>query len=330
MTDEMIPYRFPSADDLKEMERDLIQRLGTLAPAGMNLDLGGSVGSYHNAQALMVCGEWYPTITTACVVHGVELATFLYRRTAGWTVEQALGREPPPERRDLELFEVKGVRCRGRAALAEAFGLKRATVVSRLKRGWTVEQAVGFVPPPARRRGTRGCRRTIDTHALSQQCGVPQSTLRHRIFQQGLSVAEAQYSGKRNGGHAVRFDHAGRRYSFRSLRQAAAYFGVVYVTVKRRLANGASIKQALGLLPLLSRRRHLAADAKQSRPRAKPITFLGAQYPSISDAARAQGCVTQQDINWFVGVVRDGLPEDEIVLRVRARLGFGSKNKWKP
>lgn len=320
MYEDMTPYCFHSAEELIAMERELIRSLGTLAPDGMNLDPGGSLGSHHNAKPVYANGKRYETTLEACEENGVNIATYLYRVKHGWSIEAALGNEPPPERTDLELFVVQGRRHRGRAALAEAHGLKRATVVSRLAKGWTPEQAVGVASPPKRQCAGRQRFQGVDTFALSRKCGIAESTLRHRIYQQGMSLEEALLPGKRNGGYPVCFTHKGKSYSFASLRQAAAYFGVNYSTVKRRLRNGATIKQALGLVPLPSRRRHLPSGAKQSSPRATPTTFQGVPYLSVSDAARGQGCVSQQDINWFIGLVRAGKQEVEILRRIGERL----------
>jgi len=111
------PYKCHDNEELRAMERQLIKQHNTISPAGFNLDRGGSLGSLFNAKPITVNGQRFETTNEACTAFNVERAVFNHRCRAGWTIKQALGIDPTPERTDLELFVVEGQRVRGRELL---------------------------------------------------------------------------------------------------------------------------------------------------------------------------------------------------------------------
>ncbi len=301
---------------LAALERYYILHHRSLAPHGMNLDPGGSLGCLLNRKSLVANGVRYGSILEACLAHRVSPSLYHARRRLGYSVAQALGIEPAPARTDLERFTIDGIEYFGKGALAKAFGVNRATVVTRLRNSWTPRQAVGLDPSPE---PTRSARRLPGMAALSRKSGVPLSTIRHRVLMQKMSVYKALRLGKQNGGYAVAFTHRGRKYGYPSRRSAAAAWGVKYVTLKRRLAQGATIKQALEVEPLPSRRRRRPRCVAKAR--AKPCVFGGRSYPSRSALARALGCEKQCDINWAIGLIRQAKTEEEVRRLVTERLG---------
>ena len=98
-------------------------------------------------------GMTYASLSALAREKGLRATTLHRRLGLGWTLEQAVGDEPPPPRRKGirigKQVEYKGRTYPSTASLADEFGVAAATLAARLKRGWTMEQAVGDAPPPA-------------------------------------------------------------------------------------------------------------------------------------------------------------------------------------
>ncbi len=87
----------------------------------------------------------------------------------GWTIEQALGIEPPPPKGPPNhSSEIAFTFCRQRYrydSIADAcreHGLQQGTVACRLRSGWSPEQALGLEPPPSRKGKSRWAKRKME------------------------------------------------------------------------------------------------------------------------------------------------------------------------
>lgn len=65
----------------------------------------------------------------------------------GWSIEQALGIIPPPPRRahNSLIIEVDGIKFQSRSHCANYFGVDQRLVFTRLKRGWSLKEALNLV-----------------------------------------------------------------------------------------------------------------------------------------------------------------------------------------
>lgn len=92
---------------------------------------------------------------------GISIPTFQARIQRGWTVDEATGLVPAPRKTGRPAAAMGGKVLHrtsdGRPAVevAKAQGIAHHTWKARLRIGWTVDQAVGLVPPPNRPRGRK-------------------------------------------------------------------------------------------------------------------------------------------------------------------------------
>jgi hypothetical protein len=106
-------------------------------------------------KAISVGGSDYVSIADACRQLGKKESSVASRLSHGWTLEQAFGLGPAPApsgEKNGGALTVDGVAYSSRAKAAKAHGLDPRIVHKRLmKFGWTLDQAFGLSPPPARR-----------------------------------------------------------------------------------------------------------------------------------------------------------------------------------
>ena len=194
-------------DELNRLERYWIRKLETMAPAGYNISRGGS--GKNSGQPVTVNGITYESVSDAAREHDLKDRLVLDRLRYGWTIEQALDLELPPESHKYSgrsiLVNTKSgpIEFDSIGELARHFGLPVQRVMQRLvKLDWTPEQAVDLEAPE---------RWTHPDHALE------------------LSIY-------------------GETHHFASGQEAAEQYGIKrWSTVKRRINKGWRIEQALGL-----------------------------------------------------------------------------------
>lgn len=105
-----------------------------------------------------VDGLKFDSIKDACEHFGLDADLITTRIHRGETVQQAFGSERRGRRRSslAKEFHYKGVDYPTGTALATAYSLDWRVVSRRLKKKWTVAQAVGDDPPPPRNRDNDG------------------------------------------------------------------------------------------------------------------------------------------------------------------------------
>ena len=110
----------------------------------------------------------FRTISDAARESGLTLNRVSGRiNNLGWTIEQALGIEPPPPKGRPNNASEVAFKFRGRqyeyVSITEAarkHGLQQRTVSMRLRSGWSPQQALGLEPPPSRKGKSRWAKRS--------------------------------------------------------------------------------------------------------------------------------------------------------------------------
>lgn len=109
-------------------------------------------------------GKVYPTMASLAAAFGMPTTRLYGRLEKGWSLEEALEvvkrkRQPTPG----EPVEYRGTTYASISALAVAFGQSPNNVAARLRRGWSVAQAVGDEEPPLRPLRGRRKRTSVKT-----------------------------------------------------------------------------------------------------------------------------------------------------------------------
>lgn len=228
--------------ELNKLERYWIKKLNTIAPNGYNLNRGGS--GVSKGQPVTIDGVNYRSISDAARGYSFEDRLVLDRVRRGWSIEQALELELPPDshkyagRTIMVQIEGKDITFESIAELARYFNLSTAVVLQRLvKLNWTPEQAVGLTPPK---------KWVHPNHALS------------------LIIN-------------------GELQKFRSKADVAKQYGFKrWTTIESRVRRGWTLEQALGI-DLLPKNKF---ETKQVQV---IIDGIKVHYSSQSEAAKAHG-----------------------------------------
>ena len=99
-----------------------------------------------------ILGTAFSSLTEAAKEYGLTVQLVSRRLKDDWTLEQAVGVDPPPKRlahNAKSLKTTNGQFASVREA-SKASGVSQANINARLKLGWTPDQACGFAPAPKR------------------------------------------------------------------------------------------------------------------------------------------------------------------------------------
>lgn len=179
------------------------------------------------------------------------------------------------------------------SAMTRYYGIPRPTYISRLKSGWSVEEAL-TVPIIKDGSNYKNCKSFGDVvdhlgnkfnniSQMARHWGISPSVFHRRVHVQGLSVEEAlttPISRKHSAQEVI--DHLGNKYRSRSL-MAKAY-GISSLTLGDRLKRGWSIEEALTTPIDTSNCRKTKKVSK-----VKVQDHLGNWYDSYYELAKAYG-----------------------------------------
>jgi hypothetical protein len=249
------------------VEREWIAKLGTKAPNGFNLTLGGS--GLALGLPVKVAGKRFRSIAEAARHHGVAPIIATQRmRLNGWTAEQAVGASLPPENptapREVTLsIDGKSMCFPSITEAAKALGVPPGRAHARLKRSdWTPEQVFGLAP---REKKYLGKSREVVFSDKGKSCrypslklaakahGVSYGTAQARVRALGWTVPQAlelvpppRSVGKRR---QVTFTYKSQTHRYPSVSEASRAQGYAQCVVDARLRYGWTWAQALGLAP---------------------------------------------------------------------------------
>ena len=234
-----------------------------------------------------VAGKTFRSISSCAKHYNIKSSILHKRLKLGWTPEQAVGIDPREKRligqSSAIQIRVAGEPFESLAKCATRFGISRATLSERLRKGWTPEQAVGLED----RKEVGGNRKKIECAgvvyasyaALARAYGVPYWNVRDRISLYGYTPEQAVGLDKSRE-FLREFEVAGQVY--RSFSDACFAYDVDPAVAKKRLESGWSIAEALGL---------------EDGPASNFIEFQGRKFNSMSELARTYGIPGEKVIN---------------------------------
>jgi hypothetical protein len=133
--------------ELSRKEKHYIEYYDTLKPKGYNNNRGGSVA--RGIEAFNFEGQVYWGLADLADDYGIQEETLRHRVKAGWTIRQSVELDPRPiVTLAGDEWIVGGKVFISAQALCDYFGVINATFKARLKRNWTLEEAIGLDEPP--------------------------------------------------------------------------------------------------------------------------------------------------------------------------------------
>ena len=272
--------------DLHELEKQLIAQYKTVEN-GYNQTRGGSAGEAVGKQ-VTVSGQSFISINSAA--RHFDLDEFVVHQRMfkyGWSLEEALGIEPRPDRIiHGKQIEVEEIIFPNLHEACKHYGQNFNKVYGRFESGWDVNQAFSLAAPPIIDWSAFGKEFFVDGKTFSSiskaadEYKLAQVTVQSRLRygwtpEQAVGIHPPPRSDRNNG---TKITVAGVTYS--SQTKAAESYGLDRSAVQGRLKNGWSIEQAFGLaLP----------PPPPGEKNGKPLTVAGVTYSSLSKAATTFG-----------------------------------------
>ncbi|EOX4263340.1 GIY-YIG nuclease family protein [Vibrio cholerae] len=232
-----------------------------------------------------------------CTVHAVTVRN---RLKEGWDIHKAL--ITPKNNKSISFYGehvVEGVIYHNMPSLAEAYGMKYNTVFKRYSRGCRGDNLIpekkrkNYVKPLEHKKKPTENLHRFDVAGRSfesqyeacRQLGVKHVTFRKRLSR-GQTLAQALGLEEAVDGRTL---NTGRKYEVDeqeyTLSQLSQKYGVPSSTIVDRHNRGATIKQAVGLVPLptLLKQR----ETRKNTKRDNSVNAFGVTYPSMTACAKA-------------------------------------------
>jgi len=253
---------------------------------------GSRGGKRHGPHT--VEGVAYPDLVTLAAEYGLPANTVYKRHSRGKRGDDLIPPKrrkryvPPPESIKFKFF-AGGEGYKSQAEACRVHGVKEITYRKRLQAGRSVEEALGIVEMPDRRRKDtpgRAKRRkskrarverpdlTVDgvtypTYAaLARAYGLKYHVVRQRIVDGGRTAEEAV----RCPAKGTRVNVGGQEYP--TMAAAARAHGLTAATLQARLKCGNTLEEALGY---------------KIRKTSRTVIYDGQSYRNLSELARAYG-----------------------------------------
>lgn len=217
---------------------------------------GQKLSLYGNAHPITFRGKKYASVRVLADEFGIDPSVVNRRLKNGWSKEESLGlvEKEVETGEDVDApvsLEYKGKTFRSVRALAERYKVSTNKVRYRLKKGWTIAQAIGRSKPPARHgKPVKGFVKA-ESETKQSFCDVS-SLLPIKVGKKVFTTATAM----------------------------AKHFGKNPAKVIGRLRNYWTPEEALELVP------HLGL----SQPKVKVLRLKGGRYHSAGELAAAFNC----------------------------------------
>jgi hypothetical protein len=206
-----------------------------------------------NRKPLFVSDEYFPSVKAACEAFGIRQDKFYDRKRRGWTTEQCLGfHQPPPKHHPLwKPLKIGTYSFSSSEAATRFFGLYEHAISTRLRAGWSPEQAAGLEPPPDNRSGKHPNSQAFTVEGvdypsiskIAEAYGIHNPTISKRL-RRGLTIEEAVKLGR---GHADAKKVIVEGVEYPSLAAIGRHYGIPAPTLTKRLQKGMSVEEAVGL-----------------------------------------------------------------------------------
>jgi hypothetical protein len=245
---------------------NLRQALGLAAPPPRTSAKARPVEVIHRGRK-----RCFAALSHASKAFDVDDKLVSNRLKQGWSLEEALGLQRRPARSSLQgkpvtvSFGGKAQTYASVSQAARAHGLPPRVVLSRVQRlGWSLEQSLGLADPPEKKLPSNAKRvevlhngqrlRFRSITEAAKAFGLSRAIVHKRWKVFGWPLAEAleivphdrNFVGR---SQPVAFTHNGKRYTYKSISEAAEAHGITPGTVLSRLERwGGNIRQALGLI----------------------------------------------------------------------------------
>ncbi len=105
--------------------------------------LGVVKRQHGNGKLIRYDGKEYLSKSELARVYGINITTFSSRLKKGWTIDEALGVVENPQHGRSIPIRYGGKEYVSRAELARVYGINIMTFSYRLKKGWTMDEALG-------------------------------------------------------------------------------------------------------------------------------------------------------------------------------------------
>jgi len=216
----------------------------------------------------------YSSIAEAAEKYNISYSTVLYRLEHNWCIEEVFGikKHKYCALKKKIPISVENVKYSCIEDAAKAHGIKAGTVKSRLRRGWTINQAFGVKQKilVAGKSVTVEGVKYGNLRLAAEAYGCDQDTVRSRVTKCGWTLRQALNIDKRKKTVSI------KGVIYPSLHAAADDFGVPSEVVYRRIKRGYSPVDALTTIytPIvINKKSHIK------------IKVAGERYNSIKDAA---------------------------------------------
>lgn len=207
---------------------------------------------YSPKGKIEIAGQTFESHKAAAAHFGIGFQRYSLRVTRyGWTPEQALGVEPPPNGSSGVSVAVTlkdGQRFKSLSAAASHFGVHQALAAHRRSIGWTLEQALGIEEKPKRRPRANLCFSVAGRDFTSQKAavefyGVDYKRYNALVKQRGWTPPQALGIDPPPESDKPKIEIDG--LIFDSVADAARHFGLPPLVVHDRLRHGWDIVRAL-------------------------------------------------------------------------------------
>jgi hypothetical protein len=211
---------------------------------------------YSPRGSIEVAGQTFATHKAAAASFGIDFRRYSLRiNRYGWSPEQALGVEPPPNGPSgisVAVTLKDGQRFKSLSAAETHFGITSGVASHRVSIGWSLEQALGIESKPRRRTGavyrfSIAGRDFSSQREAAEYYGVDYKRYNARVKQKGWTPAQAL--GIDPAPHSEKETFSVDGLSFDSIADAAKHFSVPRQVVYDRLKLGWDFERALKTVP---------------------------------------------------------------------------------
>ena len=204
-------------------------------------------------KAITVSGQSFSSLSEAATHFGIPAGKVATRLRGGLSVEQAFDLQEKPVR-DVSgtPVVVEGATFASVTAASKKYGVDPSLASARIRKGWTVDQALGLAPPVPRSASVNGAEiqvagKLFPSRALAAKSfGLDPRLVHKRLKEYGWTLNQAfeiDPPPERRSNHVKAITVHGK--SFAAVIDACRAFGISFSTVHQRMDSGMTLEEAL-------------------------------------------------------------------------------------